>query len=41
MVVDLYGTGRKVKDLSGEYGVSDKGICTSILHFVEDKKIKG
>lgn len=33
MVVDLYGTGRKVKDLSSEYGVSEVTIYKWIKRY--------
>ncbi|AST06278.1 transposase [Anoxybacillus flavithermus] len=33
MVVDLYGTGRKVKNLSSEYGVSEVTIYKWIKRY--------
>lgn len=38
MIVSLYQNGEKVKDLTSEYGISDKNIYAWIKHYTEDKQ---
>ncbi|WP_432376148.1 transposase [Lactiplantibacillus pentosus] len=36
MIVSLYQNGEKVKDLTSEYGISDKNIYAWIKRYTED-----
>lgn len=38
MIVSLYQNGEKVKDLTSEYGISDKNIYAWIKLYAEDKQ---
>lgn len=38
MIVSLYQNGEKVKDLTSEYGISDKNIYAWIKRYAEDKQ---
>lgn len=38
MIVSLYQNGEKVKDLTSEYGISDKNIYAWIKCYAEDKQ---
>ncbi|WP_010579579.1 transposase [Liquorilactobacillus vini] len=38
MIVSLYQNGEKVKDLTSEYGISDKNIYAWIKRYAKDKQ---
>jgi transposase len=38
MIVSLYQNGEQVKDLTNEYGISDKNIYAWIKHYAKDKQ---